>query len=331
MGYYADHTKEMRAALAREISVDDLRALHQKRPVMHFLVVSGLVSALAVGVIGAAMIDVWWGWLPFSVLAGFALFNFTVLLHEVVHRSVFSRTGELGSRVLGFLYAVPSGLSATQFTRWHLDHHAELGSDDDDPKRHHLSPKVNARWLKLLYFTPALFVIYFAAARREARSYPAELRKRIALERVGAVLFHVLVLAAIVIGAGWWMAFKVYLVPYFLVFPFAFALNRVGQHYDVDPEDPSRWATLVSPSRFWDVAFLWSNYHLEHHYFPGVPLYNLPRLHHLLQPWYRKRGMVARSYGGLVWDYLVRNRAPHTNWNAENATRDEEPSPVSAI
>ena len=28
---------------------------------------------------------------------------------------------------------------------------------------------------------------------------------------------------------------------------------------------------------FWDFAFLNSNYHLEHHYFPGVPFYRLPR------------------------------------------------------
>ena len=48
-----------------------------------------------------------------------------------------------------------------------LDHHAELGSDVGDPKRHHLSPKRNARWFKLLYATPALFPIYFRAARRE--------------------------------------------------------------------------------------------------------------------------------------------------------------------
>ena len=73
----------------------------------------------------------------------------------------------LAERVLGFLYAVPSGISPSQFTRWHLDHHAELGSDEEDPKRHHLSPKVNARWYKLLYCTPALFPIYFRAARRE--------------------------------------------------------------------------------------------------------------------------------------------------------------------
>ena len=65
-----------------------------------------------------------------------------------------------------------SGISASQFTRWHLDHHDNLGSWEDDPKRHWLSPKRNARWFKLLYCTPALIPIYFRAAASEARSYP---------------------------------------------------------------------------------------------------------------------------------------------------------------
>ena len=71
------------------------------------------------------------------------------------------------ARSLALAYAIPSGISASQFTRWHLDHHAELGSSEDDPKRHYLSPKINARWYKLLYATPALFPIYFRAARKE--------------------------------------------------------------------------------------------------------------------------------------------------------------------
>ena len=111
-------------------------------------------------------------WIPLAFVQGFTVFNFTVLLHEVVHHTIFERRRPRAERLLGFLYAVPSGISASQFTRWHLDHHAELGSDEDDPKRHHLSPKVNARWYKLLYCTPALFPIYFRAARRESATYP---------------------------------------------------------------------------------------------------------------------------------------------------------------
>ena len=105
-------------------------------------------------------------WVPLAFVQGLTVFNFTVLLHEVVHHTIFERRRPAAERLLGWLYAVPSGISASQFTRWHLDHHAELGSDEDDPKRHHLSPKRNARWFKLLYATPALFPIYFRAARK---------------------------------------------------------------------------------------------------------------------------------------------------------------------
>ena len=34
---------------------------------------------------------------------------------------------------------------------------------------------------------------------------------------------------------------------------------------------------------FWDFAFLNSNYHLEHHYFSGVPFYRLPALQRALE------------------------------------------------
>ena len=112
-------------------------------------------------------------WIPLALVQGFTVFNFTVMLHEVVHHTVFERPHPAAERALALLYATPSGISASQFTRWHLDHHAELGSDEDDPKRHHLSPKINARWYKLLYATPALFPIYFRAARRESSTYPA--------------------------------------------------------------------------------------------------------------------------------------------------------------
>jgi fatty acid desaturase len=100
----------------------------------------------------------------------------------------------------------------------------------------------------------------------------------------------------------------------------AFALNRLGQHYDIDPSDPAKWATLVRSSWFWNAAYLYSNLHLEHHYFPGVPFYNLPRLQRALMPFYERRGLVARSYGELVWGWLVLNRRPHSKWEEAPAS-----------
>ena len=274
-----------------------------------------MVLVLGASVAGAALFDRWYAWLPCSIVAGFTLFDFTVMLHEVVHNTVFEKSAR-ANRILGWLYAFPSGISRSQFTRWHLDHHAQLGDAARDPKRHHLSPKKNARWLKALYPTPALFYIYFRAAARETRTYPPEIQRRIRRERLVTVGGQLAILGAIMVFFGGSVAFKAYAVPYFAVFPVAFTLNRLGQHYDIDPSDPAKWATLMRPSRFWDLAFLWSSYHLEHHYFPSVPFYNLRRLHFLLRPFFAEHAIVDTTYTRLVWLWFVRNRPPHANWAA---------------
>jgi fatty acid desaturase len=315
MSYYADHAQQLKRDLAAEVPTDELRRLHAKRPLLHAAIAFLNVAVLVAAGVAIVHFDRWYFWLPCAFVAGFAVFDFTVLLHEVVHRAVLSESSDRAYRILGLLYAVPSGISASQFTRWHLDHHASLGSDTDDPKRHYLSPKINARWLKALYFTPALFPIYFRAAAKETAAYEPQLRRRIGRERLFTIAFQLGVLAAIALIGGWPIAFKLYIVPVFFIFPIAFALNRLGQHYDIDPADPAKWSTLVKGSFFWDVIYLFSNYHLEHHYFPGVPFYNLPRLQKLLLPFYEKRGMTAMTYGALLWRWLVLNRRPHANWD----------------
>ena len=317
--YYSQHAAGLRAELGTAISREAMRELHRKQPLRHFAVAARQFALLALTTWALIRFDNPLIWVPLAFVQGFTVFNFTVLLHEVVHHTIFERRRPRAERALGLLYAVPSGISASQFTRWHLDHHAELGSDEDDPKRHHLSPKVNARWYKLLYCTPALFPIYFRAARKESATYPAELQRKIAFERRVAMVTHLTVLAAIWTLAGFAAAARAYLVPVFFIFPIAFTLNRLGQHYDIDPSDPAKWGTLMRGHWFWDFAFLNSNYHLEHHYFAGVPFYRLPVLQRALVPFYERHGMRWQNYSGLIYGWLIENRAPHTNWSDVNA------------
>jgi fatty acid desaturase len=312
--YYAAHAAAFRAELASAVPRDVVRDWHRREPARHFavairqFVLLGLVTWALVRVSNPAL------WIPLAVVQGFTVFNFTVLLHEVVHHAVFAGRRVRLDRLLGYAYAIPSGISASQFTRWHLDHHAELGSSEDDPKRRHLSPKINARWLKFLYWTPALLPIYFRAAKRETANYAGTLRRTIARERRVSITSHVLALVAIAWFFGWGAAARAYVVPVFFVFPAAFALNRLGQHYSVDPEDPAGWSTLVRGHWFWDAAFLNSNYHLEHHCFPGVPFYRLPEVQKALTPLYERKGLAWRTYGQLLRGWFVENQAAHTNW-----------------
>ena len=329
--HYSQHAVALRAELGAAISREQMREFHRKTPARHLI-----VAARQFAILGAAT----WGlihfenpliWVPLAVVQGFTVFNFTVLLHEVVHNNVFARRHKLAERALGFLYAIPSGISASQFTRWHLDHHAELGSDEDDPKRHHLSPKVNARWYKLLYCTPVLFPIYFRAARRESATYPVELQQQIRRERNISVAAHLSAAAALWYFFGAGAAIRTSIIPVFFIFPIAFTLNRLGQHYDIDPDDPAKWGTLMKGHWFWDFAFLNSNYHLEHHYFPGVPFYRLPQLQRALLPFFERKQMRWQSYGRLVYGWIVENRAPHTDWSRPESGERVEVSRPAAL
>ena len=313
--YWAKATRELRQRLARAVPHEVLKELHQKSPARHFtLALRQFLLLLAASTVCWLFREPWI-WIPAALVSGWTVFNFTVLLHEVVHRTVWNGPRPRAERILGILYAVPSGISALQFTRWHLTHHAELGDEEADPKRHYLSPKINKPWYKFLYFTPALFPIYFRAARQETASYPPTLQRRIARERGGTILFHLAVMAAILVLGGPGTLARVYLVPYFLVFPIAFALNRLGQHYAIDPEDPAKWGTVMRPSRWWDFWYLYSEYHLEHHYFTGVPFYHLRRLHFALRPFFDEIGWKPTTYARLFRAWIFENKAPHTNWH----------------
>jgi fatty acid desaturase len=313
--YWTKASRDLRHRLNQAIPHEVLKELHRKSPARHLFVAARQFLLLAAASWAAWRFPQPWIWIPAALVSGWTVFNFTVLLHEAVHHAIFNGPHPRGDRILGILYAVPSGLSALQFTRWHLTHHAELGDAEADPKRHYLSPRINKPWFKILYFTPALFPIYFRAAAKENASYPPELRRRIAIERLATIAFHLAVMAGLFWVGGAAVLARVYLVPVFLVFPIAFALNRLGQHYAIDPTDPAKWGSVLRPSRFWDFWYLFSAYHLEHHYFTGVPFYNLRRLHFALRPFFDSIGWKPVTYGRLFRAWIFENKAPHTDWH----------------
>ncbi len=312
---YWGASKELRRELGEILPREELKALHQKDAWCHFVVAGRLALVAAICIVLLWRVEPPLIWIPLSIVLGFCYFNFTVLLHEVVHNAVFERNRPRLMRILGLAYAIPSGISSSQFTRWHLDHHDNLGDSVDDPKRHWLSPKRRSRWVKLLYWTPLLIPIYFRAARKENAGYDPALRRTIAWERALTMVVQLGVLAWLVGQGGWGAAIRIHLFPYLIVFPVAFSLNRVGQHYDIDPDQVARWSTRVDGNAFWQWIFLYSNFHLEHHYFQNVPFYRLTRLNRLLRPYFEERKIPNRSYGVILRGWLVRNELPHTRWS----------------
>ena len=312
----------LRAELGEALSREQLRELHRKSAGAAFRRRGAQFAILALATVGLIRFDNPLIWVPLAFVQGFTVFNFTILLHEVVHHTVFERRRPVAERVLGLALRDARAASRRASSRAGTSTTMRSsGRTRTIRSAHHLSPKVNKRWYKLLYCTPALFPIYFRAARRESSTYPADAaadasagsaRSRSPRTcRRSALLWYVF---------GVYAALRTSIIPVFFIFPIAFTLNRLGQHYDIDPTDPAKWGTLMKGHWFWDFAFLNSNYHLEHHYFPGVPFYRLPALQRALIPFYERKQMRWQSYGRLVYGWIVENHAPHTDWSRDTRT-----------
>ena len=129
------------------------------------------------------------------------------------------------------------------------------------------------------------------------------------------IVLHLALAGTIFSSGGGWVLLRVYVIPLFFVFPVAFVLNRLGQHYDIDPSDPAKWSTRVDGNPIWHFLFLWSNFHIEHHYYQRVPFYNLHRLNQLLHPFFENHQVPNRTYVQLLKGWLIENRKAHSNWD----------------
>lgn len=309
--YYYQQASALNRELKAFLPKETLKELHVKVPLHHIFIAVRQILLLFGLPFVIYFFPEFYIWIPAGILLGFVVFNFSVLLHEAIHKAIFNKDPHNLTYWMGQLYAMFSGLSYSQFRRWHLDHHDELGTDDKDPKRANLSPKRNARWYKLLYCTPVLYPIYFRAAKKAQRTYSQELRAQIKRERFFTIGFHLAML-----GLFFWIdplfGLKGYVFPVFFVFPVAFTLNRLGQHYVIDPEKIANWSTLMRPNAIWNFMFLFSSYHLEHHYYPGVPFYKLKRLQKALDPFYEKHKIPTYSYSQLIKLWIWDNHKPHT-------------------
>lgn len=96
-------------------------------------------------------------------------------------------------------------------------------------------------------------------------------------------------------AAGWgWVWLAMWLLPMMTWLPLVSRIRNIAEHALVhqNEADPLRQArtTHANPIERALVAPYWVNYHAEHHLFTGVPCWNLPRAHRLLE----RQGVTAR-------------------------------------
>lgn len=231
-----------------------------------------------------------------ALVLGSQLHAFTVLQHDCGHQSAFrSATWNLWvGRLLAWFIVFPF----SSFTECHKRHHRYLGDPQQDPDDWNYLAGVRWMFLRIALFVPRF--TYFSLVR-----YGRAVRNRVLRELVFN-LASMGLLGALFVAFGRLDAFLlIFVAPLLLL---ALVINPISRGYEHFPMatlpaeqserlDLSR-NTITVTSRA--VGLLWANinYHVEHHVYPNVPFFNLPRLHELLahHRFLRDRWLLARVF-----------------------------------
>jgi len=289
--WYQSLDKDMKSAIR---DLHQLRLLWNLTPILFVL--------LWVGAAWLVMnVPHWSVWIAGYIFMGVVLHGIGNFMHEGIHGNLFRN--RRWDRWYGFLCGAPVLFPVTAYGVNHLLHHKYTRSKQDPDEMLNITP---SRWLLSAFFyfwfvfgslVYSFRVAYIAMIRgtREERLHVSTERLLITFAAVG------------LLWAAYWYGFMDVMIHCWIIpLLVAACLGNVrgwAEHQLTEGDHPLRQTRTVTSHPVYSFLNIHLNYHLEHHLFPGVPWYNLPKVHRLLQPEYEKTGAsVYRSYFWFIWD-----------------------------
>lgn len=277
-----------------------IRQLHRVNPYWNLVALLFVLLWIATAVV-MLYANSWLTYFPGYIVIGMLIYGMANIMHEGVHGTLFRF--RRWDRWYGFLMGMPAMFPLTAYGIYHLLHH-KYNRTERDPNEFANITK-DRRLLSLFFYVWIVLGIFISSVRLPyvaiKHATPIE-RRRILVE----YCILLLVLAA-VLGASWQQGYlvevaHVWIVPLVIA---AFLGNVRGwaEHELTVPGNLLTETRTVTSNRLLSFLNLNQNYHVEHHLFPGVPWYNLPKVHAILRNEYEAAGTsIYRSYTRFLWD-----------------------------
>jgi fatty acid desaturase len=288
--------EEFRDDVRKKLPAEVLAPLVRLDPVRSTLAVAQTFAALAL-VIGLAV--AFWSWWAAAIAVALiaplqhALF---VLAHDAAHYRLYE-TRWLNDAV-GRLCGTLVGVSMCTYRVIHRLHHNHLyGPQDPDIALHGGYPRGKAYLARKLAKDLAgltaykTFWYFFGAPALNAQTGKAErplddtsprLRAQARRDRWTVLGFHVAAPVA-AFAAGWgWPYVVLWMLPLLTLVQAILRLRAICEHGAVTDYGSPLTAARTNLAPAWVRCFMFPhhvNYHVEHHLYPAVPHYRLPRLH----------------------------------------------------
>jgi len=219
---------------------------------------------------------------PLTILAGYGLNMLGFIGHEGTHGSLLKKRKASAITGIFFASAVASYFEMG-FAMSHWNHHryTNQGDDPDIGPVSHLT----TWWQRILLSRIIYNTLYFKYTLIMAMGKPNPLKYKMAYPVKDQILFarlnllFAVIWIAFYIGIAMWspIAALVGIVLPLVAVKFIAACQIYIDHAGLGDKFLGNAYSRTSP--LMTALFFGANYHLEHHAYPGIPCYRLPKVH----------------------------------------------------
>ncbi|MCG8312205.1 MAG: fatty acid desaturase family protein [Pseudomonadales bacterium] len=239
-----------------------------------------------------------------------------VLMHEAAHNRLCKHR-ELNEWWARVTVALPLFLSFKQYREAHLKHHRYLLTDEDpdfiaqQKEADYHFPKTKGQFLLLFLrdisglgvYRMITSLLYFNNHASQNSELTTDKQTITQLVPWFELVFFCVLISGLSYFNLWFEYLLYWIIPSITWLKWVLYLRAVGEHYGLKPSaEGSLGLSRTTIVNNWISKLFISphdvNYHAEHHLFPGVPYYNLSRLHKALKKnaRYQNEVPVTRGY-----------------------------------
>lgn len=301
-------------ALDFQLSPERLKPLFKTKPWMH----AGAMFFNWIIIFGSILLCLqypsFWTYFVAVIIIGARMHALAILMHDATHYR-FLKNRKWNDWITNIFIMYPIFSSIEKYRANHLAHHKHLNTEEDPDwvaklgKRAFTFPKTKAEFLLmvasyLVLYQGIMDAVWFlkrfgGSAKKQNKKKEPVLPK---------VIFYIVLFSVLTIFNLWVYYLLFWIVPYLSTFFMFQYIRSVAEHFGglIYDDLLTSTRTVKTPllERF-IIAPHNVGYHLEHHLYPGVPFYNLPKLHEMLmeQADFQAKAHITQGYTiGLLQD-----------------------------
>lgn len=288
------------SAAPAKISPTQLRELYQhvwyhnlKIPLFYSLLIGGGYLAWNAP---APLVE----WLMYGAM-GYLWMSIVTFMHDCTHSVLFKTRWK--NWAFGIFSTLPIIITFISFKEDHLEHH-RYNRTTKDPDAFTMGKRTFTDFLLFYAYMligGVLTILQFLLLYPLQKFRGEKLLIHCAELALRAVVYTGLILWTMELGVLD-RFLKLWLIPGY-IFSLLNSMRFIAEHYDTPWEAGQLEGTRTIVSNQVN-SFFWNNinYHIGHHVYPGVPWYNLQKLHVAMQPEItRRRATVDSSYVRVFW------------------------------